>query len=360
MATWHGHIINETITVNFCGGLSAVAEKRYMHDRGILLKISGLSLPETYKVIFSIAGSSTGEYQIGDADGVMIPDHLFDEMADIEAYIYIPVDESTAYTAYKVTIPLIYEPEDGGAAPDPEQLDIIDQAIAKLNEAVTKTGQDVETADTAAQTATEAAGTAVQARDTAVDAKDDAEAARDRAEAALRELTDVTAEAITLPAGSEASAAYEAGHLTLGIPRGETGPAGSQGPQGPQGIQGPAGPAGPKGDTGATGATGATGPAGPQGPKGDTGEQGPKGDTGEQGPKGDTGATGPQGPQGEKGDKGDTGATGPQGPQGIQGIQGPAGPTGPQGDSYVLTAQDKADIADIVVSEIGSADTTAY
>ena len=67
---------------------------------------------------------------------------------------------------------------------------------------------------------------------------------------------------------------------------------------------------GPKGDTGATGA---------QGEKGDTGEQGPKGDTGAQGPKGDTGAQGPKGADGQ---------------------------------DYVLTSQDKADIADIVLDEL--------
>ena len=46
-----------------------------------------------------------------------------------------------------------------------------------------------------------------------------------------------------------------------------------------------------------------------------------------------------------KGDKGDTGATGPQ---------------GPQGDSYVLTAQDKADIADLVLAELPTAETEGF
>lgn len=69
------------------------------------------------------------------------------------------------------------------------------------------------------------------------------------------------------------------------------------------------------------------GPQGPQGPKGDKGD---KGDTGPQGPVGETG------PQGEQGPKGDTGAIGPEGPQ---------GPQGPAGDDYVLTEQDKEDIA---------------
>lgn len=57
------------------------------------------------------------------------------------------------------------------------------------------------------------------------------------------------------------------------------------------------------------------------------------------------------GPQGE---------IGPDGPQGPQGETGPEGPQGPQGDDYVLTSQDKQDIADIVVQEIGSADTMSF
>lgn len=120
-------------------------------------------------------------------------------------------------------------------------------------------------------------------------------------------VTGMTATAETLPAGSSATASYSDGVLSLGIPKGDTGPAGPQGIQGeagPQGIQGERGPQGPQGETGETGATGATGPQGPQGIQG------------ERGPKGDTGATGPVGPQGPKGD---TGATGPQGPKGDTG-----------------------------------------
>lgn len=102
------------------------------------------------------------------------------------------------------------------------------------------------------------------------------------------------------------------------------------GPQGEQGIKGDKGDQGPKGDKGDTGEQGEQGIQGIPGPQGIKGE---KGETGEQGP---IGLMGPQGIQGPKGDKGDTGATGPQGPQGIQ---------GPAGSDYVLTEQDKQEIA---------------
>ena len=87
-------------------------------------------------------------------------------------------------------------------------------------------------------------------------------------EQAMDAWTNMEAEATTLPAGSEASASYSEGVLSLGIPRGDRG---EQGERGPQGEQGP------------------TGPQGPQGIQGETGEQGPQGETGPQGPKGDPG-----------------------------------------------------------------------
>lgn len=84
------------------------------------------------------------------------------------------------------------------------------------------------------------------------------------------------------------------------------------------------------------------GPAGPQGPKGDKGDVGPAGQDGAQGPKGDKGDRGEIGPQGPKGEVGPQGPIGPQGPKGDQGIQGPAGA------DYVLTQDDKTEIAGMV------------
>ena len=204
-------------------------------------------------------------------------------------------------------------------------------------------------------------------------------------------------------------------------PQGIQGPTGPQGETGPQGIQGIQGIQGPKGDTGETGPkgdTGATGATGPQGPKGDTGDTGPKGDTGATGPQGIRGgkllriATQPTPYSTPIGDytprnrialetvkteaaidnvipgdvlvraaryfivqyvdstyvytgygtdfKGDTGETGPQGPKGDTGATGPQGPAGADGDDYVLTAADKQEIADLVIADIGFADTMSF
>lgn len=57
---------------------------------------------------------------------------------------------------------------------------------------------------------------------------------------------------------------------------------------------------------------------------------------------------GAPGPQGEPGPQGPQGVQGRQGEPGPQGPQGPQGETGPPGENYVLTEQDKKEIADIV------------
>ena len=97
-----------------------------------------------------------------------------------------------------------------------------------------------------------------------------------------------------------------------------------------------------KGEKGDPGETGPMGPAGPQG------EQGPIGPMGPQGPAGPQGIQGLQGIQGEKGNTGATGPEGPMGPQGPQGIQGETGPQGPAGADYILTENDKTEIANQV------------
>ena len=70
--------------------------------------------------------------------------------------------------------------------------------------------------------------------------------------------------------------------------------------------------------------------------KGDKGDQGPQGEIGPQGPKGDTGAQGPQG------------------------IQGPQGEKGDPGTNYVLTQDDKAEIAQLALAAMPVAEEVGF
>ena len=77
---------------------------------------------------------------------------------------------------------------------------------------------------------------------------------------------------------------------------------------------------------------------------GKNGEKGEKGDPGAQGPQGEKGDKGEQGIPGEKGDKGDKGDTGATG---AQGEPGKDGADGKDGEDYVLTNEDKQEIAEL-------------
>ena len=195
----------------------------------------------------------------------------------------------------------------------------------------------------------------------------DVDASADRAEAASEAVQNLSVTAETMAPGAGVTVEKyidETGAVTLafGISPGPQGPAGEPGQDGAAGRDGVSPTASvtqtstgavvtvtdAAGTTTATLTNGRDGETGPAGAKGDTGPQGPKGDKGDTGATGPAGATGATGPQGPKGDTGDTGA---QGPKGDTGDTGPQGPKGDPGDDYVLTAQDKADIAALVAPE---------
>jgi hypothetical protein len=114
--------------------------------------------------------------------------------------------------------------------------------------------------------------------------------------------------------------------------------------------------------------------------KGEKGDAGPIGPVGPQGPKGDPGEPGPQGPAGAdgnmkfenlteeqkaslKGEKGDTGEQGPKGDMGPEGPQGPAGTDGKDGvdgNNYVLTENDKTEIANQVFAMFVNAEEVQF
>ena len=305
-------------------------------------------LPPTYRLDFSNDehhGTALPVYC--GSEGGEVPEELIDTGKDIFVWFFY-IGDDFGKSEYKWRIPNKCKPKTEQDEPTPSQQSSIDQAISVVNDAVETVEQKASEADQSERSASDdadraerartgaetAQGKAEEAQESAERAKGDAETSERNASESERKakgyaetasekadsIHSMTASAQTLPAGSSASASYDAqtGVMTFGIPKGDKGDTGAKGEQGERGLTGPKGD---KGDTGATGAKGEQGERGLTGPKGD------KGDTGPAGPKGDTGATGPQ---------------------------------GPQGDSYVLTAQDKADIADLVFAELPTAETGGF
>lgn len=349
--------MSNIIQAVFCSAKSIKTDPVWRIDRGMKLQISGLDLPDYYQVHFSNAPVQGEAIPVlASSDTVDIPDQYFESGQDIYAWIYLTPAGGVGYTIRRVTIPVKARPDISGDEPTPAQENIIDSAIAALNENVglaessAQTAQEAATraetaasniesvteraeaaaeaaeevadhidsytaraeaaavsaqsdaqsasvsatsastdataasqaasqatssASSASQSASAASGSASSASSSASSAsasassaqtaKTAAESAANRAENAVSQLIDISATATTLAPGSAATASYDNGVITLGIPHGAKGDTGDTGPAGPIGSQGPKGD---KGDTGDTGPAGPAGPTGSQGPAG--------------------------------------------------------------------------------------------
>lgn len=149
-------------------------------DYGIVLKIEGIELPSTYQVDFSNdEHHGTSITMIGNSDGVQIPTQFIKTGKDVFAFLY-HVGDNYGKTVYKFRIPNRLRPDRTNEQPTPEQQSVIDQTISALNEA-------------------------------------------------KEEWEGMTAEAVTLPPNSQATAEYADGVLTIGVPRGADGGGGGGG-----------------------------------------------------------------------------------------------------------------------------------
>lgn len=149
-------------------------------DYGLYLQIEGVELPQTYEVDFSNSKhSGTSVTMIGNSDGVLIPSQFISSGKDVFAFLY-HVGEDFGRTVYKFRIPNKVRPDRTDETPTPEEQSVIDQTISALNEA-------------------------------------------------KEEWKGMTAEAVTLPPNSQATAEYADGVLTIGVPRGADGGGGGGG-----------------------------------------------------------------------------------------------------------------------------------
>ena len=160
-------------------------------DKGQILQISGVELPETYKVEFSNGDTLEAIPAIGTAEGVEIPDKLLYSSSPIRTYIVLSEAEGERNTEYWVTIYVKPREIPEGIEPDPDQQDVIDDLIAQLNTGVGKAGDAADAAEASAQDA-EAASQAVQ------DLGVRAETAASGAPAAVQKIVDAETGAVTL------------------------------------------------------------------------------------------------------------------------------------------------------------------
>jgi hypothetical protein len=177
---------NNIIVADFTGGGRKVtAATLWQYDYGQILQFRGIAdLPASYEVHFS--NEKDGGYtktQIGDEDGVSIPDEYFLTGKTIYAWLYLHATEDDGATEYQVTIPINKRSRPADYAPTTVEQSAITQAIAALNVAVDAAEAAQGKAETAQGKAEEAHGKAETAQEKAETAQGKAEAAEAGVEA---------------------------------------------------------------------------------------------------------------------------------------------------------------------------------
>lgn len=124
------------ITAVIGSGRITTAEPITRVDYGLNLKIKGVELPATYQVDFSISEEGGESVTvIGDAQGAEIPEYMIKTGKDIYAFLFW-VGDGYGRRVKKIHIPNDAGPERTNETPEPAEQSVIDQTIAALNEAV--------------------------------------------------------------------------------------------------------------------------------------------------------------------------------------------------------------------------------
>lgn len=107
----------------------------YQYNSGMILKFSGADLPAAYMVDFANNISGASISQVGGPEGVTIPDQFFAPGATIHAWVVLAGD-SYAVTRHHIIIPISPRAQRTDDEPTPSQQSALDEAIGALNTAV--------------------------------------------------------------------------------------------------------------------------------------------------------------------------------------------------------------------------------
>lgn len=137
-------IRGSVLVARFGGYRTVTTSSLWQYDYGQTLKFEGLTLPEAYEVHFSKSDSvGTAITQIGNSEGVVIPDMMLLTPGPIYVWIYLHEGNNDGETEFKLTIPVNARVRPTDDEPTPVEQSAITEAIAALNVAVEETAADV-------------------------------------------------------------------------------------------------------------------------------------------------------------------------------------------------------------------------
>lgn len=247
------------IEASFGTGREAAIDGVYQYDTGQRLRLSGLPSPDelaemdellsgdlvAVQAQFSFVGDSQAEMRLARWDDerwawmVDIPDQYLTRHEEVHVYVYVSygADESGSRnkTCYEGVFTPISRPAPNNTVTD-DQLEQWETLEAEVDLALVSVQTATDNAKTQTDAAKQAAQNAASAAETAQEAAGSANTEAARLDAIDALWGDMAVTAVTLAQGAEATAQLDGQMLTLGIPRGATGPQGEQGAAGPTDI----------------------------------------------------------------------------------------------------------------------------
>ena len=138
---------NNVILASFGASNLIRTRSAYQYDYGMILQFQGIELPTAYEVHFSNIDTGNAVTQIGNEDGVTIPDTMFLSGESINAWVYLHTGEDDGETVYTAVIPVLERAKPHNGTPTPVQQDAITEAIAALDSAVEQVEADASSAN---------------------------------------------------------------------------------------------------------------------------------------------------------------------------------------------------------------------
>lgn len=124
------------------GNYSVRTDPIWQYDYGIVLQIQGVELPSAYEVHFSNDPLGFSKTQIGDENGVQIPDEYLLTGQMVYAWLFLHEGAEDGETRLSISIPVRRRAMPLDEGPTSGEQSVITQTIAALNQAVS----DVEAA----------------------------------------------------------------------------------------------------------------------------------------------------------------------------------------------------------------------
>jgi len=157
------------------------------YDYGQKLLFTGADLPDYYEVHFSANFTDESVTQLGDADGVSIPDAFLTQPGTVHAWIFLHNGMTDGETVRHITIPVAQRSAPGDGQPTPVEQSAFTAGIAALTAKTAEAAEQVELAAAQVALAAEQVDLAAAQVDLAADEVDRAAAEADRAEAAAED-----------------------------------------------------------------------------------------------------------------------------------------------------------------------------